>query len=110
MQASQPLTLLPSPIRTAASQELLRVVPVQVKERLCATAPPSLLAATTALALWLMGVLASPPPLPMLPGSARFRLPEVRVPPLELPLTPLVSAAPSQPLTSLIRSMMPTLD
>ncbi len=107
-QAPQPLTLLPSPMRTAASHELLREVPVQVKASVWPTAPPLLLAAMTASAVWLNGVFESPPPLPTPPGSPMFKLPEVCVPPLVLPVDALTSAAPSQPLTSALRCMMPT--
>jgi hypothetical protein len=41
------------------------------------------------------------------PGSARFKEPEVRVPPENEPLTPLMSAAPSHPDASLLRFMSP---
>ena len=64
MQASQPLTLLPSPRRTAASQELLRALPVHVKESEWPTAPPLLRVAQSEPAIWL--------PLALL--SAHYRL------------------------------------
>jgi hypothetical protein len=51
--ASQPVTLLPSPSRTAASHELLRVVPLQVKVSVCACEPPLLVPSMRALAVWL---------------------------------------------------------
>jgi hypothetical protein len=87
---------------------LLRVVPFQVKLREWPTALPLLTAAIEAVPFWLNGVLASPPPFPIPPGSLRFRLPDTTVPPLCEPETPLMSAAPSHPLTSLLRCTMPT--
>ena len=69
-----------------------------------------LVAAMKAVAVELKGVLESPPPLPMEPGSVTFRLP-VRVPvPARLPVTPLTFAEPSQLIASLTRPMAPTKD
>jgi hypothetical protein len=51
MQASHPLTLLPSPRRTADSHELLRVEPFHVKVRVWACAAPLLVLSMRAVAL-----------------------------------------------------------
>ncbi len=107
MQAEQPDTLLPSPRRTADSQELLRAEPVQVKLSECACDAPLLVSSMRAVAVWLIGPLVVEPPLPIEPGSTRFKVPEVRVPPLRLPATPLMSEEPSQPDASLTRFMSP---
>jgi hypothetical protein len=48
MQAAHPLTELPSPMRTAASHELLRVVPVHVNANACPCAMPLLVFVTDA--------------------------------------------------------------
>jgi hypothetical protein len=80
-------------MRTAASQELLRTDPFQVKVSEWDCAVPLLTRKIVAELLWLKGDEASPPPLPMPPGSARLRVPELGVT-LELPVMPLVSAAP----------------
>ena|SRR5438477_6257177 len=105
---SQPLVVpLFSPWRTDASQELLRTAPFQVKLSEWLWATPFETRKIVAVDDWLKGTFASLPPLAMLPGSPRVSVPELSAM-LELPVTPLVSAEPSQLLASAERPRAPT--
>src|SRR5437763_13920784 len=101
--------VLDSPMRTAASHVLLVADPVRGKLSGCGLATPLLGPVIVALPLWLMTRLALVVPLLIWPGSARLRLvaPEVSVPPVWLPATPLMSTAALQPLASLTRFRSP---
>src|SRR5438093_12718639 len=104
----QPLVVpLDSPWRTDASHELLRTDPFQVKlsEWLCVE--PFETRKIVAVDVWLKAVFASPPPLPIDPGSARLIVPELSAT-FELPVVPLVSADPLQLLGSADRPNAPT--
>ena len=78
---------------------------MKVRLWLCAT--PLLVPMMTALLDWLKGTSASPPPLPIEPGSVRVSVPELSAT-LEEPVMPLVSALPSQLDASFPRSIAPT--
>jgi hypothetical protein len=105
--ASQPeVEPTPWPIRTAASHELLRTLPFQVKVSACDCPTPLLVLNMVALPVWLKGMLTVVSPLPIAPGSASERVPELSAT-LELPVIPLVSADPWHPTTSEIRPMSP---
>ena len=68
-----------------------------------------LVAVIVAVAPPLSDTLASPPPLPMEPGSATLSVPLARVPvAFFVPVMPLVSAAPSQRGTAELRFNAPT--
>jgi hypothetical protein len=94
------------PTRTAASHEFERTLPLHVNVRLWLCPTPLLTRLIVALAVWSKGVSVLPPPLPMLPGAPRLRVP-LESAMFELPVTPLMSARPSQPDTSLRRFMSP---
>ena len=66
-----------SPWRTAASHELLRTDPFHVNVSVCALVTPLLVPLICPVALWLKGTSASPPPLPIEPGSVRLSVPDV---------------------------------
>ena len=94
-------------MRTAASQELLRVLPVQVKSRLCVWATPLLTRKICAVPLpWLMAMLVVLPPTVSSPGSVSEMVPELSAM-FELPVTPLTLAEPSHPATSFTRFKSP---
>src|SRR5438128_10662539 len=104
----QPLVVpLDSPWRTDASHELLRTAPFHVKlsEWLCAE--PFEMRKIVAVEVWLKLTFASPPPLPIEPGSTRPSVPELSAT-FEVPVMPLVSAEPSQLLASAERPRAPT--
>src|SRR6058998_19875 len=94
------------PWRTDASHELLRTEPFQVKLSEWLWLAPLATRKIVDVEVWLKPVFASPPPLPITPGSARVSVPESRAT-FELPVTPLVSAEPSQLLTSAERPSAP---
>src|SRR5437867_8953793 len=104
----QPLVVpLDSPWRTDASQALLRTAPFQVKLSEWLSDPPFATRKMIEVEVWLKPVLASPPPVPIEPGSARLIVPELSAT-SEFPVTPLVSADPLQLLPSAERPSAPT--
>ena len=112
MHALQPDVGEPGPPRrTAASQELLRTAPVQVKVREWAWLAPLLTARIDVAALAaLKGVLVVPPAMPMVAGSAMAPVP-VKVPtPVRLMATADMSDDPLHPPRSLERSSSPISD
>src|SRR5690606_39619137 len=80
--------------------ESLVQLDVQVKRSVWLTGEPLLTPVITAEPDWSNGTLALLPPFERLPGSARLRVPDVSVPPLNEPVTPLMSALALPPPSS----------
>src|SRR5262245_48402781 len=97
-------------MRTAASQELLRVDAENVNVRVWPIATLLLTPKIVAVAvLCEIAVLVVLPPFPRSAGSARLMDPLLR-PTFVVPVTPVVPAEPEQPPRSLMRFMSPDRD